>query len=405
MGDSGSLCMGYMLAALAMPSPFNNYLSLGAPERFSFQTFLFLLIPIAVLAVPIFDTTFVTITRILKAQKVHHGGCDHSSHRLVRLGFSDRRAVLILATIGTFGGGIAVLMQSFPDQSMPLFGLFALILICFGGYLNHVLVSEGDTNGRIPLSTKFLTGFLLKRNAAQVLLDTVLIMTCFWGAYLLRFDFELEWFMREAVLQALPLVIACCLLGLRLAGAYSGTWRFASVSDLPRYALGVFIGTTMSLALAALLSRFGEGHSRSAYITFGFLLFLAITLSRQSFALLDTFIKRKTLLHNNICLQAVIIYGAGKGGMILLEETLFNEALAGVCVLGFVDDDLTLEGHKVGSLPVKDKSRWRQELQNPPEIWISSNSVSDEKGIAFAELWEPRARVRRQTFSLQSVLE
>jgi UDP-GlcNAc:undecaprenyl-phosphate GlcNAc-1-phosphate transferase len=388
-----------------MPSSFNQQFSLSASVTPAYQSFLLLLIPVTTLAVPIFDTTFVTIARILKARKVHHGGCDHSSHRLVRLGFSDSRAVLILSGIGTLGAVIAVLMQRFPDQFMPIFGVFALLLICFGGYLNHVPVREEGGNGKMPLSTKFLTGFLVKRNAAQVIVDTVLIMTCFWGAHLLRFDFKIESPIREALLQAMPLVIASCLLGLRFAGAYGGSWRLASVSDLPHYALGVVIGVTLSLSIATLLNRFGEGHSRSAYITFGFLLFLAITLARQSFSVLDMFLKRQSMVHKDICLQPVIIYGAGKGGMILLEETLFNEAMAGVCVLGFVDDDPTLDDHKVASLPVKERSRWRRELPVAPEIWISSKSISNDQAISFADMWEPRARVRRQTFSLHPVSE
>lgn len=405
MGDSGSLSMGYMLAALTMPSAYNQQLGLPPLDHFEYGSLLFLFIPVAVLATPIFDTTFVTITRILTARKVHHGGCDHSSHRLVRLGFSEPRAALILSIISSAGAGIAVLMQRFPDQSMPIFGMFCLMLICFGGYLNHVPVREKNGDGRLPFSTKLLTGFLLKRSAAQVIVDTVLIMTCFWGAHLLRFDFNIAAPVREAMLQSLPLVIASCLLGLRFAGAYGGTWRLASVSDLPHYALGVVIGVTLSLSSATLLSRFGEGHSRSAYITFGFLLFLAISLVRQSFGVLDALIKRKTLAHKDICLQPVLIYGAGKGGLILLEETLFNDAFAGVCVLGFVDDDMTLLGHKIGGLPVKEKERWARDLSTAPEIWISSTAIPNERGIHFATMWEPRARVRRQTFLLQSVLE
>jgi UDP-GlcNAc:undecaprenyl-phosphate GlcNAc-1-phosphate transferase len=405
MGDSGSLSMGYMLAALSMPTAFNQQLGLPPPSFFEYSSLLHLFIPVAILATPIFDTTFVTLTRILTARKVHHGGCDHSSHRLVRLGFSEARTALILSFISSVGVCIAVLIQRFPDQSMPIFGIFSLMIICFGGYLNHVPVREKSDNGQLPISTKLLTGFLVKRSAAQVIVDTVLIMTCFWGAHLLRFDFNIIAPVRDAMLQSMPLVIACCLLGLRFAGAYGGTWRLASASDLPSFALGVVIGVTLSLSAVTLLSRFGEGYSRSAYITFGFLLFLAITLVRQSFNVLDTIIKRKTLANKDICLQPVIIYGAGKGGLILLEETLFNETFTGVCVLGFTDDDVTLHGHKIGGLPIKEKSRWQRELASAPEIWISSAAISNEKGVTFAALWEPRARVRRQSFTLHSVSE
>ncbi len=406
MGDSGSMFIGFMLAALTMPSPLNGYLGINIHGQYPLiQGMLVLMLPVTALALPIFDTTFVTLARLLSARKVHEGGCDHTSHRLVLSGFSDRRSVFLLHTLAGLGALVAVLVQRFPDQALPLFGIFALIVFCFGAYLSHVTVPADDAARHLPLSARFLAGILLRRNAAQVLLDTILIVTCFWGAYLLRFDFNLQPFLRQAVLQALPLVVASTLLGLRLAGAYGSTWRLSSVSDLPSYALGVFIGTTLTFAVSTIVSRFGEGYSRSAYITFGFLLFLAISLSRQSFQLLDTAIRRRAIAQKKLCLQPVVIYGAGKGGRILLEETLFNEALAGVCVLGFVDDDPNLPGHTVGSFPIKEKPRWRQELSQAPEIWISSKAISNEQAQTFARLWNPMATVRRQVFRLETVVE
>ncbi len=402
MGDSGSLALGFCLAALAMPNAMNGGLCIHAQDPLV-QSLAVLLVPCSVLAVPIFDTTFVTFTRILSSQNIHVGGCDHTSHRLVRLGFSEPKAVGILYVLGLGGGIIALLAQRFTHQTLPLFGLFSFLLICTGAYLNHVSV-ERRQDGTPSLWINFLKGLLLKRNIAHVLLDTILIITCFWGAYLLRFDFDLKPFLRNAMIQALPLIVACGLLGLRLAGAYGATWRLASLADVPSYAMGVLIGTALSLSMSTMLSRFGEGYSRSAYITYGVLFFLAVTISRQSFSMLDNFIKTRAASRRKFEQQPVIIYGAGKGGMILLEETLFNPALHGFIVLGFVDDDIGLIGHKVRGFPVRDKSSWLQELNLPPEIWVSSKSISNGKALSFARQWTPTAPVRRQTFLLQEVI-
>ncbi len=403
MGDSGSLPLGFVLAALSMPSPLNANLGLEVNTSF-FLTILMLLIPMTILSVPIFDTSFVTITRLLGARKIHQGGTDHTSHRLVHLGLSERRAVYILFALGFTGGSVALFSQRNPDLSLSLIGAFALLLICFGAYLTHVQVSANPPENGVPFWNKFLHAMLLRRNMAQVFLDTILVITCFWGAHLLRFDFSLGPSMRQAMVQALPLVVVSSLLGLRLAGAYGSSWRLASFSDTPSYALGVILGTAMSLALSTIFSRFGEGYSRSSYITFAFLFFIAVTVSRQSFFLLDTWVKRKTASSQKSTLVSVLIYGAGKGGKILLEESLFNESLSNsFCVLGFVDDDSNLLDHKIGGLHVREKDRWLQELSETPEIWISSKNIPDAQALEFASRWSPKAKVRRQKFSLIDV--
>mgnify|MGYP003693646999 CR=1 FL=1 len=58
-----------------------------------------LLLPILVLAVPILDTTLVTVVRLLDGRPVYQGGRDHTSHRLVYHGLSEKRAVVLLAVI------------------------------------------------------------------------------------------------------------------------------------------------------------------------------------------------------------------------------------------------------------------------------------------------------------------
>jgi UDP-GlcNAc:undecaprenyl-phosphate GlcNAc-1-phosphate transferase len=55
-----------------------------------------LAVPVLILFVPIFDTTFVTVLRKLWGRKASQGGRDHTSHRLVALGLTERNAVLML---------------------------------------------------------------------------------------------------------------------------------------------------------------------------------------------------------------------------------------------------------------------------------------------------------------------
>jgi UDP-GlcNAc:undecaprenyl-phosphate GlcNAc-1-phosphate transferase len=98
MGDAGAMFIGYTLAAV------------GIKLRFlSNVTFVTWMIPVLVLGVPIFDTTLVFISRLRRGlNPLTTPGTDHTSHRLVRLGLTQREAVLILYLVGCGLGVLAM---------------------------------------------------------------------------------------------------------------------------------------------------------------------------------------------------------------------------------------------------------------------------------------------------------
>ena len=61
-------------------------------------------VPVLVLLIPIFDTTLVTLSRWFSGRRASQGGRDHSSHRLVAIGLSERRAVALLWLLAAVGG-------------------------------------------------------------------------------------------------------------------------------------------------------------------------------------------------------------------------------------------------------------------------------------------------------------
>ncbi len=98
MGDSGSLFLGFTLAAIGIKLRF--------PGNPRFVTWM---IPILVLGIPIFDTTLVTLSRLKRGlNPLTTPGTDHSSHRLHYAGFSRREAVLVLY-IGAFLLGLVAI--------------------------------------------------------------------------------------------------------------------------------------------------------------------------------------------------------------------------------------------------------------------------------------------------------
>jgi len=98
MGDTGSLFLGFMLAAVGLKLRFADQPMLAA-----------WLIPILVLGLPIFDTTLVFVSRLRRGlNPLTTPGTDHISHRLVQRGFTRREAVLILYLVAALLGVVAM---------------------------------------------------------------------------------------------------------------------------------------------------------------------------------------------------------------------------------------------------------------------------------------------------------
>jgi UDP-GlcNAc:undecaprenyl-phosphate GlcNAc-1-phosphate transferase len=84
MGDSGALLLGYTLAAISVQ---------GLLKTAALAT---LVLPLLVLAVPVLDTSFVVAKRLRSGQPVFVADARHLHHRFIRIGFSQRRAVVYL---------------------------------------------------------------------------------------------------------------------------------------------------------------------------------------------------------------------------------------------------------------------------------------------------------------------
>ena len=110
MGDCGSLFIGFFLASAALISPTGGRTRSFLPV---------LAVPVLCLFVPIFDTMLVMVLRKLAGRAVSRGGRDHTSHRLVTLGLSERRAVFMLYGLATLSGALAMVVRdTVPDLSI-----------------------------------------------------------------------------------------------------------------------------------------------------------------------------------------------------------------------------------------------------------------------------------------------
>ncbi len=109
LGDSGSLVLGLLLAIVSIRTTYFDSESTVSPGHWYG-----LLMPLMVLAVPLYDFTSVTLIRLAHGQSPFKGDQNHFSHRLVRKGLSRRAAVVViwLCTLATGLGG--VILGSLP---------------------------------------------------------------------------------------------------------------------------------------------------------------------------------------------------------------------------------------------------------------------------------------------------
>ncbi len=96
MGDAGSHLLGFLIAVISTKTTFYN--SNIASSKFS------VLIPIFILAIPIFDTIAVVIIRILNHKPVYIGDHNHISHRFFRMGLSKKESVLFVHLLCIISG-------------------------------------------------------------------------------------------------------------------------------------------------------------------------------------------------------------------------------------------------------------------------------------------------------------
>lgn len=340
MGDSGSNLLGLSLATVALWGTWHH----------STQLLGVLAVPLFLLAVPIFDTCFVTIQRLAHGRHPFSGGVDHVSHRMAILGLSPRQTVLVLYAFSLAFGGLSVASLYLRPLSAVVMWLSTLsLLLVLGTYLAKVKVydlkreplsaPEDTTAVRTP-TTLIRTMLMHKRRLVEVLVDFSLICAAYVMAHLLRFETTLSPEFQHLLVQSLPIILViklCCFAGF---GLYRGIWRYVGLPDLLTIFKAVTLGSLLSTITLVYLWRF-EGYSRTVFIMDWLLLFLAVCASRVAERFFNEWI---TAAAGDA--TPVVIIGAGDTGEQVLRQTR-QIARRTRRIIGFLDDDPRKQGSRI----------------------------------------------------------
>ena len=133
MGDTGALFLGFMLAALSIEGVMKSVATIAV------------VVPIIILGVPIFDTTFAIFRRLLNGRSIAEADKGHLHHRLLRMGYSQKKTVLILYSISAIFGISATLIAKANSKRGVVWAVVIFILtLLLAGKMGLMTTKEDD---------------------------------------------------------------------------------------------------------------------------------------------------------------------------------------------------------------------------------------------------------------------
>jgi len=344
MGDSGSQVIGFGLASLA----------LAASWTVAGTTVATILLPLLVLAIPILDTTLVTIARLVEKRPVTQGGRDHTSHRLVYYGLSETKAVLLLAIVASAIGATALAYNVLDNGRLTAVGVLVtfVLLVQFGSFLSDL--EERTRRGLDGPEPSLWRAIVFEpRRLLEVFVDFVLICSSFLASYLLAVGGLGTVYQRSVYLSALPILLASRYVFFVALGVYRRVWRFATARDAIPIAVGC-IGSSVAAGLILVALRpIGSFPAVEIFFLDAVLCTLLVGASRLALRLLPEARGRR------LSRRRVLIAGAGRAGRTLVRELRESHEAQAV---GFLDDNPRVRRRRilgisvVGSLDEADRA-------------------------------------------------
>jgi len=334
MGDSGSLVLGFTLASLALASSWTVAGSTVAT----------VLLPLLILAIPILDTTFVTLVRLAQRRPVSQGGRDHTSHRLVYYGLSEANAVLLLALVAAAIGATALAYNVLDNSRLTAFGVLLtfVLLVQFGSFLSDLeeRSRRGEATAEVPLWQALV---FEPRRLVEVVVDFVVICATFLAAYLLVIGGLGSEFERSVFLAALPILLATRYVFFVALGVYRRVWRFATARDVVPIAAGCVGSAAIAYLVLVAVRDIGPFPALEVLVVDAVLCTLLVGASRLTLRLLPEARARGS--HR----PRVLVVGAGQAGRGLARELRDTHEAR---VVGFLDDNPRVRRRRILGISV-----------------------------------------------------
>jgi UDP-GlcNAc:undecaprenyl-phosphate GlcNAc-1-phosphate transferase len=334
MGDSGSQVLGFGLASLALASSWTVAGTTTAT----------ILLPLLILAIPILDTTLVTLRRLAERRPVTQGGRDHTSHRLVYYGLSEAKAVLLLALVASAIGATALAYNVLDNGRLTAIGVLLtfVLLVQFGSFLSD-LEERSRRGAELPEPSLWRALVFEPRRLVEVVVDFVVFCGSFLAAYLLvvgGMGTENE---RSVFLSALPILLGARYVLFVALGVYRRVWRFATARDAIPIGLACLASAAVAYLVLVALRPIGSFPAVEIFVVDALVATLLVGGSRLSLRLLPELQGHRT--HR----RRVLVVGAGAAGRGLARELRETHEAR---VVGFLDDNPRVRRRRILGITV-----------------------------------------------------
>jgi UDP-GlcNAc:undecaprenyl-phosphate GlcNAc-1-phosphate transferase len=271
MGDCGALMIGFYLSVVTL---------IGSMTHMS-NLIITLVAPILVMAVPILDTTFVAVLRAAAGRPFYRGGRDHTSHRLVIMGLSERKSALVIYLFSMVFGGFAVWL-AFPGTSYLLISTLLILVLVFL-FLLGIFLSEPDleeienrvhaNNGRVGI-----IGFVLKKRRVviEIAADALIVAASYILANYLAGVIPVGRTGVALIGRSLAIFVFCQMISFYVFGVYRRVCKYTSPADLIRIVKAALAGTGAS-SLVLFFFTFLTGYCVFAIIIYFFIMTFFVT--------------------------------------------------------------------------------------------------------------------------------
>jgi len=322
--------------------------------------------------------------RKLSGRPISVGGRDHSSHRMVAVGFPERTAVLMLYGFAAVSGLLAMTTARLSlGVSLVLVAVYLLFVMFFWLSLARVKVYPEESvlsEAKKGKLTPLLIEITYKRRLFEVLLDLILIPLAYWSSYLLRFEGSAYGENFPIFLKSLPIVVACQLFCFFLFGVYRGIWQYVGMRDVISYVKAISAGTVLSVLVNLGIYRF-MGFSRTVFVSYWMILFVLVAASRFSFRLFSEATPRNAMKGG----KKALVYGAGAAGQLAMQEIERNRNLK-LALIGFLDDDIRKQDRRFLGYPVFGGRDCLNEIVDKYQISEVVISFQNMDGVAMNSL-------------------
>ncbi|MFQ5668505.1 MAG: hypothetical protein ACE5I7_19035 [Candidatus Binatia bacterium] len=398
LGDSGSLLLGYLLSVLSIQAAHKG------------ATAVVILVPLLALGLPIMDALLAMIRRLLRALRVvrpdlerneyrflvlgptslFRADRDHIHHRLLALGLTHRRAVLLLYAVCLALGTLAFVAVSARGAGTAIMVGFVAIGSYVGirklGYPEVAVLRRGTLLPLFELP-------VFSRRVFHALGDAGFVAAAYAAALLILNGSGGQPHFRDYLLHSLVVCVTVKLAVFVSVGLYQRSYRYAGVTDIIALMKAVVLAEAAGMCAVAILYGWPPQVLPALLLDLYFTATLVIG-ARTSFKLLEVIARGQ----GEAAASPVLIYGSGSHGTALLQEITQNAQL-GYRAVGFVDDALSLRGRSVNGVPVLgalDDLRDLIARYGVREVIISSPTIRPEHMAKVADACRARGVHLRQ---------